>query len=842
MRGATTFQFLIVLGLASQLLGCPQGKLNKDGQTSSTLTPSGNILQTRLWSVSRDGKLQSLISSGSPVSVDWSTIDTFDGTPASDAGVSALSFAASNARHERVFYVDGNGRLRAHAVRNGSGLGIAVNNDVSIPTFAGPVSAVLLNANNRQRVAAITEDPATIIVFGNSSATSEQFSVLHNCAGAPQEISPASIVVGAARGSQFCFAAQGINGALSLCPSGDQSTPPNRTWQGGATAVAWNDGTTDRFDIMVRAVGPGTDETSIQHATWRNACTGQPQWSSVGTPPSGVAAGRYSVNAAIRNSATGVQSIVLVAAGNDGKLYQNRFVDKWGTWTEIAAPADTIGRLGGVHVSSQGGTFFVGDVSSSSLLSTAAGYVFEVSNGATLNHTDPVVGLVAASEGAGFPGAWTESSLAERNGKVIVGASVMSDASPASVALSYSLDDGHSWRKALVPHQYSALPNRYRTQGDPYAAMDSTGTGFVVLHELEQETNCATSPIVYSSKIYVAKTTNGTTISVDPIDDDWVDGLPSSTTAALSYLDHPTMAITSDDTQHYAWLLACRSPGNCPSNSNTIFYRRRNAGSSSYSAPIVVSGSSNIGLPYMFTDKDDKVFIAWANGDLHICPWNGNACSPNIINVTQPVNACAQALQFVNFRDQSTTLRLRSGGFAVAASGKDAGRIFTAFQFREGTLGTPNCSPGTAPFDIAFMESADSGVTWSNPIVVTTQLDEVGTDQVMPSLTSHDDGTVLLTYYDRSIDPNGSRVQQRVAIRHPNGTWDQHERRRDTNVTSDLALLPRKCGGQDRFIGDYHFAVGGKTHAHALRVDALRLENVDSVRLQASAFSGSAWR
>ena len=387
------------------------------------------------------------------------------------------------------------------------------------------------------------------------SAIGEQFSILHDCAGAPQEISPASIVVGAARGSQFCFAAQGINGALSLCPSGDQSTPPNRTWQGGAAAVAWNDGISDRFDIMVRAVGPGTDETSIQHATWRNSCTGQPQWSSARTPPSGVAPGRYSVSAAVKLSPTGVQTIVLVAAGNDGKLYENRFVDKWGTWTKIAAPADTIGQLGGVHVAPQNGTFFVG------------------------------------------------------------------------------------------------------------------------------------------------------------------------------------------------------------------------------------------------------------------------------------------------FRDHGAPRNLRSGGFAVAASGKEAGHIFAAFQFKEGTLGTPTCSVAT-PFDIAFMESADGGITWSNPLVITTRPDEVGTDQFMPSVASHDDGTILITYYDRSVDPNGSRVQERVAVRRPGGTWIHGIRRNNETVLTDLALLPRKCndGATNQFIGDYHWAVGGKTHAHALRVDALPLDVGPTIRLQSSAFSGSSWR
>jgi hypothetical protein len=825
------------------------------GQTSSTLPPTlpGTMADTRHWSISRDGLLQTLLSSAKdPVTVEWLTVGTFS-LPANPAGVSAVSWDEGGVRRERAFFVETDGRLRARAIDNGVGSWLPVIVDPSsIPLLAGPTSAVMLGDNERRIGAITSERPHDLLVFRSLVPSPESYDLERVCTGSPDEISPNSIVAGAASETEYCFVAQTIGGLLSTCPWNQQWVPPGIQWSGGASAVAWNDGSGAQFAVYVR----GNDET-IQEARWTGTCFGEPEWTSLDSPPSGVSSERYAVSAASFKVGTD-RVIELAVAGNDGKLYQRRFVaSTWEPWTELAAPADTMGTLGGVHVSAQGNrkTFFVGDVSAPSPENVAAGYVFEASSGRTYDHTDPVVGLVSASEGAAFPGAWTESSLAERNGKVVVGASVIrTDPDPTRVAVSYSTDDGHSWRNVLVPHQYVQTSDRYLIQGDPFAAMDSAGAGYVVLHELSIEKECSIINF-FHSKIYVARTTDGTSVTVDPSDMHWQRNA-DPTLGVRTYLDHPTMAITSDDVQHYAWLLNCpdhQNP-NCPPGSDTIYYRKRSPNNPAFDTPIAVSGKPGpFGLPYIFTDVTDHVFIAWVDNDiagvgiphLYLCQWDGDSCSQGVVNVTQPHGACASAIEYVKFvDDKGQPLEVRAGAMAVAASGAKPNHIFAAFQIKENTIGTPNCTASMGPLDIAFMESGDGGGTWSPPVIITNQADEVGKDQFMPSVASHDDGTVLVTYYDRSVDPTGSLVQQRVAIRHPDGTWSHRIRRRDSDVLSDLARLPKKCGDTDtqRFIGDYHLAIGGKTHAHALRVDALLLEGVSVHRLQASAFSGSAWR
>jgi hypothetical protein len=80
------------------------------------------------------------------------------------------------------------------------------------------------------------------------------------------------------------------------------------------------------------------------------------------------------------------------------------------------------------------------------------------------------------------------------------------------------------------------------------------------------------------------------------------------------------------------------------------------------------------------------------------------------------------------------------------------------------------------------------------------------------------DDSIVMSYYEHYL---GDTVQPLVAIRTPDGKW-----RRDyasPPVPIDLARAPHKCidPSTDRFIGDYHFFLGGLTHAHYMRADPL---------------------
>jgi hypothetical protein len=117
----------------------------------------------------------------------------------------------------------------------------------------------------------------------------------------------------------------------------------------------------------------------------------------------------------------------------------------------------------------------------------------------------------------------------------------------------------------------------------------------------------------------------------------------------------------------------------------------------------------------------------------------------------------------------------------------------------------------------------------------------------MPAVTSDEDGSVFVTYYDRSAPPVGSRVRHMVAVRRAAETeWRTYERRsRDSgNPVSDLSLLPHKCGEPDYylFLGDYQLASGGKSHVHSLRMDAQGTLAAPDVVLEASALSASSPR
>jgi hypothetical protein len=195
----------------------------------------------------------------------------------------------------------------------------------------------------------------------------------------------------------------------------------------------------------------------------------------------------------------------------------------------------------------------------------------------------------------------------------------------------------------------------------------------------------------------------------------------------------------------------------------------------------------------------------------------------------------------------------RSGGAALAAVQDAPGHLVAAFQAGEGTIGNGNatCNPFTQPLDIAIIESTNFGHNWSPPTVITTFPAATGTDQFMPPVTSDEAGSIFVTYYDRSLDPTASHVRHMVGVRRAGeALWRTYERRpRDSGSPfSDLALMPHKCGDSTIggapvvFLGDYQIASGGKTHVHALRMDAQVAGGAPDVVLQASALSVSSPR
>lgn len=227
-----------------------------------------------------------------------------------------------------------------------------------------------------------------------------------------------------------------------------------------------------------------------------------------------------------------------------------------------------------------------------------------------------------------------------------------------------------------------------------------------------------------------------------------------------------------------------------------------------------------------------------------LCGIGKTGCAQAPFDVTALTNLCGDSLPLLQFNGTGDQNKVRVGGVALAV-GAEAGHLLVATHAKEGTIGTLACTTDlsvSGHLDIGFVESFNGGKDWSEAVVISDLPSEIGSDQFMPSIAVQDDGAVLITYYDRSVDPSGSQVQQKIAVRRRGeASWTKGVRRKAAGELTDLSLLPAKCDGTPHFIGDYHDALGGRTHVHALRVDAPVGSAPGTALLQAAALSGTAW-
>ena len=142
-------------------MACNEGKLSPDSQMGVTVPPEADAdpAARRLWAVSRDGELRSLLTrSPDQRSVTWQSHGVYD-EPARLDGVSAVSWYAEGAAHERAYYVNLDGLLRVRTLDGGVASWTEVNTG---ELLAGTTAAVVLS-NGTTRVAAVSDRPPAVV-------------------------------------------------------------------------------------------------------------------------------------------------------------------------------------------------------------------------------------------------------------------------------------------------------------------------------------------------------------------------------------------------------------------------------------------------------------------------------------------------------------------------------------------------------------------------------------------------------------------------------------------------------------------------------------------------------
>jgi hypothetical protein len=133
---------------------------------------------------------------------------------------------------------------------------------------------------------------------------------------------------------------------------------------------------------------------------------------------------------------------------------------------------------------------------------------------------------------------------------------------------------------------------------------------------------------------------------------------------------------------------------------------------------------------------------------------------------------------------------------------------------RNGTAASTNT-------DVFAARSLDGGATWSAPMTVSG----AANDQFYPWAAVAPDGTLEISYFDRSYDPANSKYGMTLATLAPGGGTFGHQRI-DTGLSdpNHARWFSSSTNGETTFLGDYNgLAIGSDAVAHAFWTDMRRL-------------------
>jgi hypothetical protein len=179
-------------------------------------------------------------------------------------------------------------------------------------------------------------------------------------------------------------------------------------------------------------------------------------------------------------------------------------------------------------------------------------------------------------------------------------------------------------------------------------------------------------------------------------------------------------------------------------------------------------------------------------------------------NSDYPVNVQGrQTLSNSQFRVNS------AGNLAIDPS---SGALYVTWSDnRNGTAASTNT-------DVFVARSIDGGANWSTPITVSS----AANDQFYPWAAVAPDGTLEISYFDRSYDPANSKYGITLAA----GTTSFSHQRIDTGLSdpNHARWFSGSTNGETTFLGDYNgLAIGSDAVGHPFWTDMRRVVTVNHV-------------
>jgi len=346
------------------------------------------------------------------------------------------------------------------------------------------------------------------------------------------------------------------------------------------------------------------------------------------------------------------------------------------------------------------------------------------------------------------------------------------------VAYGYTFDGGLTWNQDLF------VEPQYIWDSDPGITVDTAGNFFAVILSF----NSTYEP----NGLFVYRSTDG-----------------GQTWAGPFTVINGVAGVFEDKE-----LIACdRSGGPYTDNlyvtwarfyTTRILLSRSVDGGTTFTDPVIVSDNTGVQWPVPVIGPQSEVYVAW----VHYSPGSIRLDRSTDGGQTFGSDIVVQNVTFVqgNLNGNLTTFSFPAMD-ADITQGPYHGNLYIAFT---------DDAPGYSDTDIYFTRSTNSGTSWSSRIRLNDDPLNNGCDQFHPWLVVAPDGSIIVVWLDRRLDPNNLYMDLYMTCSTDGGiTWAQNER--ISTVSSDptagsFSMIPPEplskdqpiiCAGRAGLIGEY---------------------------------------
>jgi hypothetical protein len=316
------------------------------------------------------------------------------------------------------------------------------------------------------------------------------------------------------------------------------------------------------------------------------------------------------------------------------------------------------------------------------------------------------------------------------------------------VGYGYSFDGGLTWNQSLFVNPC------YPYDSDPGITVDTAGYFYAQILGYTGSIDDPNGLFVYKSTDG-GMTWGGAVIVVNGVPDVFEDkGLIACDRSGGPYTDN----------LYVAWARL--------SSTKDIFLARSTDGGNTFEAPVAVSDIPGSQWPVPCVGSNSEAYIAWyqwAQQEIRFDRSTNGGQSFGVDITIQQLD-----WQGGNINGEILVIPFPATDVDVT-NGPYRGTIYVAYM---------DYAPGNTDTDIYFTRSTDGGTTWSQKTRINDDPLNNGCDQFHPWLIVAPDGSIIVVFLDRRLDPNNLLMDCYMTTSTDRGdTWSPNER--ITTMSSD---------------------------------------------------------